>query len=318
MEYHQIILKKHNIMVDIEGRIFRYFPKESYKIELLRCVSILIIGILGYIVKEIPYHHITIIGKTIYSKISASCLSRQKIPYVFCRSNNRLTYYETENRALIPFEGVSFHTDLDHEIPLICKSEDELKRLQDHTKLDNLPVIQNIIIDSLINKGDVPILTNEDLTLNIPIKAPVLDIKRFCNNLYYVTTINESWITKLVITDIVNPLRPSDVISALTATFTSEFIGNYEIHNDIDECIVSEPQLKTILKRDSNYIVDDILRIHSADLLLSCNSYEGPMYNLTIPRPFTCNGLHVIHPFHFPKTWDPLLDVMIITLGLVL
>lgn len=309
--------------VNHEGRIFKLLSPMLYKTQLLKCMALIIVGFMAHIIRGFQYYPVTIVANTIYARVAAACLSRNKIPFVLCRGNNRIPYYETEDGREIAFEGPSvqyFANTYDESIPLIPHSEAELKQLEAHTKLENLHDIQQHILRTFPNKDGVPIAAPRDLipSPDIKLKAPIVAIKHFFGNLYYIMSMNEVWISRIVLTDNVIALQPGDSILELNGMISSETHDTYEIRHGSTSCTIQEMTKTTTLTRESNYIVDNDLCIRSTKLMDEPNNYPGIIYSLTSPRPLVQNSLHITHPFHFPATWDPFLTIMIVTLGIIL
>jgi hypothetical protein len=316
-------LQNKKLAIDFNGKISQILSPLDYKIRLMKLIGLIMIGFIVYIIKQIPYFPITITGNTIYSRVVASCLSRYKIPYVLCKGTNRIPFYETQDGQEIPFEGPSpnfFSNSKEQLIPLIPNTKEELSQLEFHTKLRNLENIQSKILSGIPSKDNVYIISVKDIIHDgIGIKNPIINIRRFFGNLYYIMTINEIWISRLIITDNVMPLQPGEVISSLCGTIISEHNEKYNIEKKNNSYIIQEPTQKTIITRCFNYKVNIDLTI---DTIKNSEGHiqsdESILYSLKSPRPFiNNNSLYIMHPFHFPETWDPFLTIMIITLALL-
>lgn len=323
-------LKSHNFVTNLDGQLFKILPPFDYKIKILKLISLMMIGFVTHIIKKYPYHPITIMGNTIYCHVTSSCLSRHNIPHILSKGNNRIPYYETEDGNEIPFEGPTRKYFLDSTsneneiVPVIPLSTEELTKLQLHTKLSNLESIQKKILDTFIIKDTVHVPTIKHLINESSdcqkLAGPILNIKRFFGGLYYVTTPNEIWISKLIITDNVIPLQPGEIISGLSGIVTSQSSDKYLIEHTSQSCIIYQPDIRTKLTRHYNYQVNPDLSITSLSNHSNeehQTSRESILYNLRQPRPFTCNSICTIHPFHLPSNWDPFLTIMIVCMALV-
>ena len=312
------LLRRRSLTIDIDGRLSPTLSLVKYKTHILELMALIMIGFMAYIIKRFPYYPITVVGNTVYSRVAAASLSRYKIPYILCRGNNRIPYYSTEDGNEIAFEGPStqyFLVENNRVVPLIPHSELELTRIQDHTKLNNLSTIQAQVLKGFLTKDGVHVASMKDLIHDgTEARDPAIAIHRFCGNMYYVMTTTEVWLTRMVITDIVSPLQPGDIISGINGIVTDEPNINYQIEHKDGFCIIREPLATTVLKRGSNYKVSPDLRICSID---SLHTHESVLYNLETPRSFIHHSLNVIHPFHLPQVWDPFLAIMIITLASV-
>ena len=308
-------LKYHKYTIGYNGKLFKLLKLEDYNTRLFQLVGLIIVGFMAHIIKKYTFHPVTVIGNTIYSRVISSCMSKYNIPHILCKSNNRLTYYIDENGNEIPFEGPNpqvfseYHARL---IPIIPHSYDELIKLESHTQLKNLNVIQEkILADFPIKDGiNVYDIVRDDEK----IANPVIKIKRFLGNLYYVKTTNEIWLTRLIISDNVSPLQPDEIISCLYGSSKCESNNIYNIIHDNIECVIREPKVTTSLSRRSGYRICDDFTIKSE---YTTDDDECIFYSLEQPRTFIKGPMSIIHPFHLPITWDPFLTIMIVTLGLI-
>ena len=315
------ILQKHKLAVTPEGKFYRVLPYNRYRKHLLQMCSLIMIGFLLHLIRRFPYHHITLIGNSVYSKVSASTLLCCDIPFALCKSNNRITYYETENKKEVAFEGPSLVTFLETLnptktlIPVIPLSNEEILKLEQHTGLNNLTTIQTSILSNFTIRNGVYLADLPNIVNSVkPDHNPVVHIKKIFGNLYYVTTTNETWLTRLIITDTVIPLQPGEIISTLYANITETSSSDYNIAANGDKQIIFEPSSQTELVRQDSYIVNP-------DLSIKHFTYddlkESIIYSLNPPRPFIHNSIYLIHPFYLPTTWDPFLTIMIVTRSLL-
>jgi len=310
-----ILLHSKNLSIDIHGTIFSLVPHSFNTIKLM---TLIIIAFMSYIIKQFTYYPITVIGNTIYSHVISSSLSRFHIPYIFSRSSNRTPYYITKDLREIPFEGLTYHHFLNNTLyPLIPHSPNELLSLSTHTNLPHLDILQDTILSSFPSLNSLPI-SSLDHFVSSSIREnvnPIISIKRFCNNMYYIITTKEIWLTRLIFTDSVTPLESNDIISGLHATISSSSKNSiYSIVRSLDTITISDPEITTVMSRDLLFNVDSNREIIP---LNSEHSYECFIYNLKIPRNYIQNTFYVIHPFHFPQTWDPFLTIMLLTLATV-
>lgn len=353
------VLRNKNISINFDGKISKLLHPLEYRRRISQLITLIVIGFLAHLIKKIPYHPITIIGNTVYSRVAASCLKRYNIPYVLCKSNNRTSYYEissSKDIIEIPFEGPSpqfFSNCEDKVFPLIPLSTKELQHLTNHTKFRGLEYIQAKILESFPRKDNVHLTYIKDLVHDgSEAKNPVIEIRKFCGNLYYIITTNEVWLTRLLITDNVLPLQPGDIIYSVCSTSKQETHDVYSIDHMNNSCIICSPVLKTSLYYRQLYHVASDLSIHKMGINASSNNHimditnenqiattthttnhqelqeESILYGLKNTRPFhpirygfTYKGIgqniFILHPFHFPKTWDPFLTIMILTLALL-
>ena len=316
-------LKTHKYGININGKIFKVISLFEYKIHLIKLIIVIIIGILSHIIKHITYNHITIIGNTIYSKVAAYCLSQHKIPYVLCKGNNQISYYQIqETNSEIAFGGPNsqyFSKDILH--PLIPHSQNIIYQLENHTKLSNLDNIQTKILSKFENKDGTYLINTKNIMQNkFNYKNPVTSIKRFSETLFYVTTIDESWISRLIITDIIQPFQPGEIITGVYGNTIEEFHDKCEIEQINEHCIIKQLNSKTTLYYQHMYKIENDLNIckifTNQSYNQSYNQFKSLLYGLLNPRTFNKSDIKILHPFHIPNTWDPFLTIMIIIYAL--
>lgn len=273
--------KKHNISIDIEGKIFSVLLPFQYEILLIELIVISIITVILYIVKDVPYYHITVTGDTIYSKVISSYLSRHQFNHVLCKSNNRLSYYYTEDNQRIPFEepGIDYFKE-DDMISLIPNSLEELSQIEKHTGLKNLPYVQGKVLSEFKNYQ-----MNIVITDNIMLKNPIISIRRVFKDLYYITTIDEAWISCVIFSDLISPLQYGDIISCVCQTDSIIKCDKYTVNYDLSIKNISDCEL----------------------------GEESAFYSLKYPRLFSKNSFYIMHPFHFPQTLDVFVILMVMT-----
>lgn len=272
-----------------------------------------------YIIKIFPIFDITVIGNYIYSKVSARILADSDIRFKYCKPTNRTTYYEIQNGDEIAFEGPTYKNFLqtinDAEYPIIPLSDQEILDLEHHTKFSDLNSIQKTILANFKNVNGV-YFTNifNNLDKPCPSQNPVLHIKKFFGNFYYVATSDEIWLTRLIISDIVDiHLQPGEIISTLHANienipFTEPSIS--ESHDN--QKVVLNNNISTTLIRKNTYSLEPDFTVNKI-FDSTTNHHESTIYSLFKPRNFIDGPICLIHPFYFPSTWDPILTIMILT-----
>ncbi len=309
-------LKRKGISIDINGILSRILSSLEYKIYIINLISLIIIRLMIEIIKDIPLYPITIISNHIYSHVAASSLSRFHIPFIFCKKIPHTIYYHVNGKQLA-FDGPNIQNfSLTKFTPIIPLSMLELKELEKHTNLTGLDIIQSEILNTFHKQDGVYLITQQDLIntdeRNV-IHDPIIEIKRFTNTLIYVATTNTKWLTQYVITDDVEPLKQGETISSLYGQFKEKINTKYNIYYNSDSCIIKEPELKTILTRKNNYLVESDFTIKELD---DISDNESIIYNLQQPRNFQNKDTYITHPYHIPTSWDPLLSIMIITRAL--
>ena len=291
-------LKNHKLSINLDGKIFKMLSQIEYKLCLLRLISLVIIGFLAHIIRKIPYHPITIMGNTIYSRVAAYCLSQHNISYILCKGTNQIPYYQTSRGDEIAFEGPNpNYFSQDMIIPLISYSSEELNKIEKHTNLKNLHHIQTQILSKFATQNNVHLLNLNHITQNnTSYQNPVIDIKHFCGNLYYVMTNNDIWITHLIISDVVSSLQTGEIITGFDGYIKNKSQNTYAIEKFSDHCLIRHPQYKMTLHHKDMYKVEADLSIsHLDDKNDNCI-----IYCLKNPRPWYNHGINILHPFHLP------------------
>lgn len=344
--FQRNLCKKYSILIDLDGRIYKILDSNVYKRNLLKLCSLIMIGFFARIIRGFPFYPVTVVGNTVYSQVVAATLARCHIKYALCKSDHRITYYETDDGQEIPFEGPSPNHFPSKVVSMIPLSTEELIQLEKHTALHNLDKIQNQILESFTRKDDVRIVNTSDIihqqgnndsikSCNYDYHSPVMRIQRFAGNICYVMTYNAIWLTRLVIMDKVSPLQPGEIITGLYGNITPDpadhhsinildqvfnnrtAIQKYTIVNKQTSCTVIEGETITRFERFPLYHVLSDLTIKSI-IHDKEKSHESIIYNLDNPRSFSKDApIVLIHPFHLPPSWDPFLSIMIITRALI-
>jgi len=314
-------LKRKHLSVDIEGKCYRFITLTDYKTYILKIMSLMIIGFIIYLFRKIPYHDITVIGNTIYSQIISSTLDQFNIPYVRCKESIKQTYYETEQGDEIPFEGVStnsFIKNLEHTaIPVIPNNNVALLLLETHLNKSiphpiNITSVQESILSKFDQKDDVYFWSPKFWTKspsNI-YKSHITNITRISNDLFYIVSEEDAWITRIILNDVTWSLQPGDSISSLYGDVYVETNEKYSIFLPY----IYEPTTTTILTRDISYYMNSDFTIKHIG---EHKGIESNIWSLQQPRLLSMNNIYTIHPFHLPPSWDPFLSIMIATLAIV-
>lgn len=297
------IVINRGIKVTIDGRIWKILPYIEYRKKLFQICSLILLTLIVYVLKKIPYVPITVTGNTIYAHVIASTLRLFEIKHKVCKSNNRIHYYETTDNKEIPFEGVRPGFFPNQEITIVPLNNAELKELQKHTKYRNLKKIQNNILAKFSNNNG---LYSTKMLMNTDDKEYPIVYMRKIGKLYYVETSNNNWITSMILTDDVLPLKPGEMISCICSEITKKSSEQCGVKREDKKCIVTGITIETILFREIRYKVRKDFTIKCIN---SDHEDESVSYSVSPPRMFSGN----IHPFHLPESWDPLLSVMIVT-----
>ena len=339
-------LRTRNLSISPEGQLFKILSVIDYKNCLLKICALVMLGFFAHIIKLFPYHHITIIGNTVYSRVAAATLEKCRVPFVICKDNNRISYYETTDDQEIAFEGPStkFFTEVQSASPicLIPHTINELNNLEAHTNLKNFNCIQNVILSGFPNIDGIHIVKANDLVYKGKFMSPVIQIKKFFGDLYYVMTTTEIWLSRIIITDNALPLQPGEVISGLFSSKIDDPPSpdnnksdnnkptKYKITRTADGCSITEANGTINLIRQDCYSISTDLTINpilsknleqKSSLLYNLSkprSFNNKSKSLSVGRAFGQNNIYTIHPFYLPISWDPFLTIMIVTRGLIL
>lgn len=324
-------LRARNLVINIEGKIFKVLPPLEYKNRILKLCGLIMTGVLAHIIRRYSYHPITVTGNSIYSRVIAGTLTQAEIPFVLCKGSNRISYYETENGKELAFEGQTtqfFTNELDRQITLIPHQASEIKALEAHTHIKDLTRAQKSVLSRFnCDRGSYSTTLSNILTTNLELKNPVIHIRRFYGGLYYVVTTNEVWLTHTIFSDNVAPLQPGEIISGLYGKQVSAPTLAPAIKYAPDTCIITELNNEITLSRSNLYHVTEDLSIKPVainpvsinPMIDTTNNDECIIYSLQQARRFTPvqSRFYIIHPFHLPATWDPFLTIMIIVQGMM-
>jgi len=271
---------KYGFGVNISGGRYIVLPQNLYIQYAMRLSKLMVIAAITYIIQKYKYFPVTVMGNTIYSYTIMRLLDHHKIGFIGCHGTNRISYYETADGCEIAFEG-SRPSAFDYtKINPPVLSSDDIIKLQNHTGLRNLESIQSTYwpyFDSNI----IPKISS----------GPVIEIKKFIGDIYYVRTNDDTWLTHYIINDAVEPIRGGDII-----------VGYKYIPENIFNPF------------DSQLIITDLYGTKN-DLSIVCLDptiqSESAVYGLKVPRPYMKG---IAHPFHLPMVSDMLSAICIVTL----
>lgn len=331
------ILREKNLIINIDGKIYKIATKEH----IINLMATIIVVLIIYILKQIPYTKITVTGTKVYSNVISCCLIRSNIDFVLCKGTNRITHYNIENHEPLPLEGPSsnYFSSLDTYVPLIQHTNEDILKLEQHTNLKYLSQIQSYIFKQFPNSS---VKIKDLIFTEHSYKNPIKNIDIFCGILY-ITTGNDSWFSKILITDDADPLAPHEIVSSIDGYLFYNYPNQTSLISHDTYCLITDQQthITTLLTRQEKYQIHDDLNITSiliisnphTDLINSLNNNneendienkvccvsESNIYGLKNPRPFIKNNMiYNIHPFYLTNNWDPFLTIMITTLGLIL
>jgi len=238
-------------------------------------------------------------------------------------SNNRvkphclqIPFNYSHYSSFLPMSSVKM---MNNKTTLIPNTSLYMSNLENHTDLSNLMNIQNYILTTLDSQIDISdIIYSKSADNN-----PIISVKKFFANYYYITTNNNIWISKFLLNDKPTPLIPNDIIISINAKINPT--NSIDLSNNLvkpliqiknDTCKVIDEHTTTILYNSSYYIVNNDNSITKSESFDNDN-IESKIYSLKTPRPFKTDNCYMIHPFHIPFTWDTFLTLMTIGLGIL-
>lgn len=279
--------KDHNIIIDYDGRIFSIVSESAYYGTWIHAAALNVIVAIFAIAKSFPYHAITVAGNTVYSRIVANTLTK---PFVVCKSNNQLKAYITKEGDGILFEGPDYIEDDGIPNTMLPLNNEDISKLEQHTRLSFLKDIQNdiisleqgVIVFDKVNKYVNPLMQS--------LHSSIVSSKEWAKLLWIVTATGECWLTDTLLIDYVIPVQAGEVLQTTCITATSEMkiLPVYRMNKDLS-----------------------ISRL--------TNDETSLFYSLEVPRSFDkTDNIITLHPFHLPCNYDPTLTLMIVTKALFL
>lgn len=295
--------KKNQIKINYEGKVFKVLPESKFNLICLYLVVLALTTVLFSYISNLKYYNVTVTGNTIYSKVAAYIIKKNKTSIAFCKDIKVRRYYDT-CYGEIPIDNpkTCFLQREINNTKLIKLTSDDIKNLEYHTKLDGLTEIQDKIITKFYvneilnepNEGHVLSQFLKDV-IDIPqTHGKIVNVKPFFNKLYCVETNDEFWVTKILIDDNTEILNKNDTIVTNVSNISNE-----------------------VLTIDKFYVCDnfDIIPLNED---LDKWDFVSPFYGLKSPRSFHNENIYKINPLHFPFCKDVFLTIMIITLRLTI
>lgn len=235
--------------------------------------------------KIIPYYPVGVITNTLYGKFIEQLFILNKINYVklekpyFCD----LQYFTASRRKLISVNPDQWDF-VDHLVSFTPLSQEELMSIEEHTGLRDLGEAQHHVM-KLLSDINAYQIVKENYIENEEYEkmcGRITSVNRVANG--FIIQVGEEQIkVGTLLTDHIDPLE------------TNEVLHRY-YHNENE--IIAEDK----------YIVNHLNYLESLKKKKHHRVIPLPFYGITPTRPNL-----VLHPFHFPKTKDPILTLMIIT-----
>jgi hypothetical protein len=313
------LVDKHNILVDIEGKFHKTFPKDNF----VYVMVLILIVVLVYLLIKIPHIPITIVGNTLYSNVIINSIGN--IPYILCKTNVVNCY--SDSSVPLFFEGINYNPFNDEEShQIIPLTEQEIISIQKHTNLHNIDVIHTSVLLSLNhNNGKYYMDINSLVSNNNKniVNEPIIYMKKISDYGYFVKTKTKSWTTKIILSDRVSPVRSGDIITSIVERKEpADIITSIVERKESDDKITSKEKEKEL--EIENIIVDgkkiskmSLYKILDDNVVDKISDYESILYSLKEPRTFNENRMYFIHPFCLPQCWDTLLMIVVITKAIV-
>jgi len=309
-----MLYRAKNIKVDINGNVYRILSLAEYRLKLLELSTIIILAFFVYVFQHVKYVPVTVIGNTVYAKIIAATVHQQQIEYRLCKTNNRAIVYETSDGNLIPFEGIT-SAIIEKNLPVIVCDDKDLLRLEEHTDLDNLAEVQQVVLEHFEQVDDTYIANLNELLADVEYDAPIISMERIAPSLYYIRTTEDMWLTNFILSDMVEPLQVGEtIIGCVVDHVTDAILTNKLVQRTSDSVIICDGSQTIVVTNKALYYVEDDLSIMSYP---RHKLAESKLYSLEPARPFATGDIYIIHPFHLPSMLDPLLPIMIVTTAII-
>ena len=230
----------------------------------------------------------TLYSNSLYSHFTEQLLILNHIPYykIYKPYINNVTYYTASKKKTVNINP-TVKDWVNEMINLHPLDQEELVLLSTHLNM-NINVIiasQNKVLELLpeINAYHIireNYIDNEDYIYH---HDQIKNVIKIHNHLYKIETTSRHFYTNLILSDDVT-LNIGDVIN-----------GFYYSQ--------SEDKIYT----ENKYIVNHQYQLESLNKKLKKDIEELPFYNLDVPR----TGIKS-HPFHLPKSKDPILSLLIV------
>ena len=279
--------------VNYKGQIRKCLPRKVYQRGVDFFCTIIIIGIIIKIVKSRVTHPVTIIANTIYGHVAHHGLSHFGVSGIVCRDQSfSRNYFAVDDYRYVMLEGTLKIDDCNSK--LIPLNSEDISRLESHTGLSDLNLIQKFIIQKY-KRG---IFNLDDYSHT---EHKIISIEPYILGFYLIKSTHGSWLSQMVITDQVEPLAEDDIVINLITEKTE-----LSDVNGSQVCVDNG----TLLKYVPGYkFFNGTLR--------TLNSEESETHTLMIPRRFS-SDIKTIHPFHLPSAWNLYLNIMTVVGGLVI
>ena len=290
MSHQDIItfLKGKNKRINVEGII----EDTSWYFPMIQFVILILMGVMYYIYtfykRILP---ITLHATTLYSNFIEQLLILNKLPYrkIYKPYLDDIAYYKSSKKKTISINP-KVKDFINETIEFIPLSEDELEVLSDHLNLDVKPIQEQVLsLMPEINgyhiiRGNY--LDDEVYNMN---HYKIKKIIKIHDYLYKVITNEETFYTNLILSDETLALQIGDVLNGMYYCTT-------------DEQVYTE----------NKYVVNQFNTLSSLSKGLKKDIVHLPFYTMDVPR----QGL-ICHPFHLPKSKDPILSLLIMVQVLI-
>lgn len=285
------LLKSKHKQINMEGTITSLFTLENTQM-----ISVLIAIVMTHLYYIYYLYHkkhpITLYCNSLYSHFTEQLLILNKLPYykIYKPFINNITYYTSSKKKTVNINP--FVTEwMDEMVTLQPLSMDELLLISNHVKLPvNLVITAQEKVLALLPEINAYHIVRENyLEDEIYTKQsfPINQITKGFHS-YKIESNHKMLYTNLILSDAVE-LYIGDVIN-----------GFY--YSCVDEEVYTE----------NKYIVNTDYQLEPLNKKLKKEITALPFYNLETPRL----GIK-IHPFHLPKSKDPILSLLILTQVLI-
>ena len=284
-------LKSKHKQINMEGTITSLFTLENTQM-----LSVVIAIMMTYLYDIYQFYHkkhpITLYCNSLYSHFTEQLLILNKLPYykIYKPFINNITYYTSSKKKTVNINPFVKEW-MDGMVTLQPLSMDELFLMSNHVKLpvDMVIAAQEKVLTLLPEINAYHIVRENYLEDEIYTKQsfPINQITK-CAHRYKIESNDKVIYTNLILSDAVE-LYIGDIINC--------FYYSCE-----DETVYTE----------NKYIVNSDYQLEPLNKKLKKDIQALPFYNLETPRM----GIKT-HPFHLPKSKDPILSLLILTQVLI-
>lgn len=275
-----IFLNKH-VKVGYDGQLSRTLPYHEYIESSCKIGVFLLVSCVLASLKNVTIINLTILGSGVYTNIISKLKLKKSVR--FCRQANHISLYPSLKGEYLGFDQP---TSLNDQLETIPLTYDQITHLEIHTGIKNL--------HSLYKNKPFPCIDQIKI-----IYKPVISFIPFLGGYYLVDNGDEKWLSKYILTDMVDRLREGEILvlrdeaNNLASVFSDES-GSVDWYDQ--------------------YIVSKFLDIVPINKSKTPTKYSH-LYQLRLSRLFQ-DKLIRLHPYHLPLVNNPIEAMKLIVIGL--